>query len=966
MFQKNNFLIYIRKNYLKLKVTCLKYIKKIKNFFNLLYNNLYKIYIKIMQYKVFIKKNKSIKCNLTIKHNRSIKPIWLILPVLSLLVCLNFSAFFSFNLFNLQNYDKYLNYLANVIDNLGKLLNAQSVSCSTEELSLNKKPLNDFTSEENKKIIIGVVVGLLGVGLIITIYNNPELPGQYWRAIKNFFSRGQDQDKKNPKNNVDENKSDEDGPGSDGSGGGGSGGGGSGGGGYNNDNVINNELNVSSVFGYEAVDDPEEMFLCDQSIVNNDAISENLEINHIEPVINDIQVNQDNILQPLNQFVDNSRVIEEVASSKVEKITKNPNIIENTNIENGELSTSNNGLIKELDLHNVNKVVEDLTEQVNRKEIEEIKLNKNLKSGVSENSDITSKTIKELPSNDQLEKVVNNPSITENTNIKNDQLSTSNNGVVKELNSQNVNEIVEDLTEQLNKKENKDTISHKNLELATNHSADVNPKTIENLSNNSELNGVIKEHPWITNLREYLLGHEEGSPIDIVYDTTIAQMLEFFYAINELMPLAIFINIVLVFGVWFRDSQAFFLLSQNTIELLIKIMVEKKFIFFDYFQNIEKVEPQDWKFKDVTSEGLGFNSLKVKGLKINGFDYTGIDDELSLNNIELGGISLGAIYYDNMGFDSLEIEGLHFRSFSFDLKALNNDLINSKYKLTYMQYASIIALGAAIKCICSFSTSYGIYSNIKYGNPKRPSNRGYETVLNQHFQRQLCKHKLKIDSTRLFMNPELLTTVNERRERYEYVSLVEETLRVEVSEMSEYVNTLDPEIPEQAAEISRLEKYMYEKNKFIVKFNIEKTRFFNEFNKEKNPKNNKNVDTKKEKQKKSSNRPTEIKLESSQNNRINWESSERGFIEDSDPFHTKNRFIEADIETHLPIRKLPPHQRQWTIEHQELENPKNKQVQQEEKKEEIQQEEKKEEIQQETKPSIKDNGKKRSKKNKKK
>jgi hypothetical protein len=98
---------------------------------------------------------------------------------LSLLVCLNFSAFFSFNLFNLQNYDKYLNYLANVIDNLGKLLNAQSVSCSTEELSLNKKPLNDFTSEENKKIIIGVVVGLLGVGLIITIYNNPELPGQY-------------------------------------------------------------------------------------------------------------------------------------------------------------------------------------------------------------------------------------------------------------------------------------------------------------------------------------------------------------------------------------------------------------------------------------------------------------------------------------------------------------------------------------------------------------------------------------------------------------------------------------------------------------------------------------------------------------------------------------------------------------------------------------------------------------------
>ena len=132
-----------------------------------------------MQYKVCIKKNKPIKFNITINHNRSIKPIWLILPVLSLLVCLKFSAFFSFSLFNLQNYDKYLNYLANVIDNLGKLLNAQSVSCSTEELSLNKKPLNDLTSEENKKIIIGVVASLLGVGLIIAIYNNPELPGQY-------------------------------------------------------------------------------------------------------------------------------------------------------------------------------------------------------------------------------------------------------------------------------------------------------------------------------------------------------------------------------------------------------------------------------------------------------------------------------------------------------------------------------------------------------------------------------------------------------------------------------------------------------------------------------------------------------------------------------------------------------------------------------------------------------------------
>jgi len=859
--------------------------KGLKNLFYFLYNILHSIYLERTNDKVCIKlknivckKNKSIKCNKIIKPNKLIKPIWLILFALTLFVYLKFSGFFSFSLVNLQDCDKYLNCLANVIDILGKLLNAQSVSCSTEELSLSKKSVNDFTLEENKKTIIGIVAGLLGVGLIIAIYNNPELPNQCWRAIKNFFSKGQDQDKKNPQNNVDENGSDEGGPGSDGSGGDGSGGGGSGGGGYNSDNVINNELNVSSVFGYEAVDEPEEMLLCDESIVNNDAISENLEINHIEPVINDIQVNQDNILQPVNQLVDNSRVIEEVASSKVEKITKNPDIIEITNIEN-------------------------------------------------------------------------------------DELSTSNNAVVKELNSQNVNEIVEDLNEQFNKKENKETTSHKNLDLATNQSADVSSKTTENLSNNSELEGVIKEHHWIKNLREYLLDHEEGSIIDIIYDTTITQMLEFFYAINELMPLAIFINIVLVFGVWFRDSQAFFLLSQNTIELLIKIMVEKKFIFFDNSQNIGKIDPQDWKFKDVTSKGLGFYSLKVKGLTINGFDYTGIDGEFRLNTINLGGISLGAIYYDNLGFDSLEIEGLNFRSFSFDLKALNNDLINSKYKLTYMQYVSIIALGAAIKCICNFSTSYGIYSNIKYGNAKRPSNHNYETVLNRHFQRQFHKHELKIDSTRLFTNPglftnpELLTTVAEVRERYEYVSLVEESLRVEVSEMNEYVNSLDPEIPSQEAEISALEKIIYKKGEFIQEFEKEKTRFFEELTLKENPKNNKNPDNGLKKRKKLSNRPTEIKLENFKNNKSNTESLEEEHTEKLEKIDDHRRFIEQEEMLHSARYNQPFQQKVWIIQSQEFEKPENKQVEQEEKNEEVQQE---------TKTSIKDNIKKPSKRNKKK
>ena len=64
-------------------------------------------------------------------------------------------------------------------------------------------------------------------------------------------------------------------------------------------------------------------------------------------------------------------------------------------------------------------------------------------------------------------------------------------------------------------------------------------------------------------------------------------MLEFFYAINTLMPLAIFINMVLAFGVSFKDSRVFFLLSQNKIELLVKSIKEKKFIFFDNYRNIK-------------------------------------------------------------------------------------------------------------------------------------------------------------------------------------------------------------------------------------------------------------------------------------------------------------------------------------------------------------------------------------------
>jgi len=71
-----------------------------------------------------------------------------------------------------------MNYVSIVFNNLNKLINTQNVSCSTKKLYLNKKPLNSLLSEKNKKIIIEVIAGLLGVGLIVAVYNNQKLPAQ--------------------------------------------------------------------------------------------------------------------------------------------------------------------------------------------------------------------------------------------------------------------------------------------------------------------------------------------------------------------------------------------------------------------------------------------------------------------------------------------------------------------------------------------------------------------------------------------------------------------------------------------------------------------------------------------------------------------------------------------------------------------------------------------------------------------
>jgi hypothetical protein len=151
------------------------------------------------------------------------------------------------------------------------------------------------------------------------------------------------------------------------------------------------------------------MILCDASISDNDAMSENLEINHIVPVINNVQVNQNPSLQNVNQSVDDSSVINDVVLNNVEEIDKNPSIIENTNILNPKLDTSNSRLIEELDSQNVNKVVEDLAEQFNREENTEILSDKSLELPTNQNTNVNPKTIENLHNAPDLENTMLEP-----------------------------------------------------------------------------------------------------------------------------------------------------------------------------------------------------------------------------------------------------------------------------------------------------------------------------------------------------------------------------------------------------------------------------------------------------------------------------------------------------------------------------------------------------------------------------
>jgi hypothetical protein len=136
-------------------------------------------------------------------------------------------------------------------------------------------------------------------------------------------------------------------------------------------------------------------------------------------------------------------------------------------------------------------VVKALDEQLNKKESEEIKSSKSLKLSVNKGFDISPETIRELPNNLQLEEVATSPSIIKITNIQNNKLSTSNDGLIKELDSQNVNKVVKALDEQFNKKKSEEIVSDKSLELPTNQNTDVNPKTIKKLHNSPDLENTI-------------------------------------------------------------------------------------------------------------------------------------------------------------------------------------------------------------------------------------------------------------------------------------------------------------------------------------------------------------------------------------------------------------------------------------------------------------------------------------------
>jgi len=239
-----------------------------------------------------------------------------------------------------------------------------------------------------------------------------------------------------------------------------------------------------------------------------------------------------------------------------------------------------------------------------------------------------------------------------------------------------------------------------------------------------------------------------------------------------------------------------------------------------------------------------------------------MNDTIHVENIILGAANYRSLYFDNFGFDSLTVDDLSFRSFTFDLKELNNDLLNTKYDktrsdMTYMGYVSIIALGAFIKSICGYSNSYGVYSNIKYGSVKRASNPHFEEMQNTYFKRQLIKHKLKQTSNTLFLHLSSVNSPSQIEERQQLSSLLRNTLEIEISEMNKDLDSLNSEVPEQASEISEIKKTIDDKAQLIEKINKENEVFFDIESPKKTPDSNKNVNSNSKKQEELNNVPVE-------------------------------------------------------------------------------------------------------------
>ena len=60
-------------------------------------------------------------------------------------------------------------------------------------------------------------------------------------------------------------------------------------------------------------------------------------------------------------------------------------------------------------------------------------------------------------------------------------------GLIKKLDSQNVNKVVKTSNKQLNKKKSKEIIPNKTVKLNVNQNLDINPETIKELPNNLQL-----------------------------------------------------------------------------------------------------------------------------------------------------------------------------------------------------------------------------------------------------------------------------------------------------------------------------------------------------------------------------------------------------------------------------------------------------------------------------------------------